>query len=95
MAENPRPGDLRVWYIPQIGGPKFEHPVPDLATAHHVLDALGKCAVFEAENRIRPDFADAGGVKRFEDWGDGERGWCSVDEREVAEAATGKGADRG
>ncbi|MGW6699618.1 hypothetical protein [Nocardia sp. NPDC055049] len=88
----PTPGDLLVWYIPQLGGPKFEHPVPDLMAAHYVLEALGKCANFEAENRIRGDYVDAGGVNRFVDWGDGDRGWHSVDEREVAAAVTARRA---
>jgi hypothetical protein len=85
MSDNPTPGDIRVWYIPQIGGPKFEYPVPDLATAAAVLDALGKFALFEYTHQIKPDYADVGGVYRYDDFGDGPQ-WYGVDELELAAA---------
>lgn len=84
-ATTPEPGALRVWYYPQIGAPMFTHRVPDLATAYVVLDALGKCALHEYRERIRGEYADAGGVQRCEDYGEGPQ-WYSVDDAEIADA---------
>jgi hypothetical protein len=83
---DPKPGDLKVWYIPQIGAHlRFETPVPDLATAAIVLDVLGKFALFEFHNRIKGDYADAGGVARFDDL-DGDLDWFGVDDTELRSA---------
>ncbi|MEU0871631.1 hypothetical protein [Nocardia brasiliensis] len=83
----PAVGDLKVWYIPQLGsGLKFEYSVPDLATGAAVLDALGKFALYEFRNRIKPDYADAGGVVRYEDLGYGEFAWCGIDEGDISAA---------
>lgn len=80
MANIYKPGDLRVWYIPQIPGEPFTVDVPDVATARLVLDALVGLSAHEYANRIKPDYADVGGVSMYEpagatpgyEWGDYE-----------------------
>jgi hypothetical protein len=74
---SPKDGDLKVWWIPQVPMKSFEAPVPDLLTARYLLDTLAEYDFFQLENRIKPDFSNAGGLMIFED---GE--WCDYyDER--------------
>lgn len=80
-------GDLKVWYIPQIPMPAFEVEVPDLATARIVHDALIGLSLFEFENRVKPDYSDAGGIVRWESDGEGGFAWFDVDESEWEVAA--------
>ncbi|WP_433592299.1 hypothetical protein [Nocardia sp. CA-145437] len=88
----PMVGDLFVWYLPQLGsGLKFVYPVADLVTGAAVLDALGKFALYEFRNGIKGDYADVGGINRYEDLGYGEQAWCGVDEAEITAA---RGATR-
>lgn len=84
-AENdvPREGDLSAWYIPQVPMRAFRVSVPDLATGALVLDALSAFSLFEYENRVKPDYSDAGGVARWETDGDGGFDWYDVDYDEI------------
>jgi len=68
---NPAEGDLKVWWIPQVPGKPFEVAVPCLQSASLLLDTLARYDAFQFENRIKPDYCNAGGLMRFED-GD----WC-------------------
>ena len=77
IRERVADGTLRVWYIPQVPMGPFHWTVPDLVTGREVINALYKFSYFEYKNRVKPDYADAGGIERFED---GE--WCEVDESE-------------
>lgn len=71
-----RPATIRVWWSPQIPGPRFCTPVADLAQAKLLLTTLARYDLFHLEHNIKPDFANAGGLEVFED---GE--WCEwVDE---------------
>lgn len=54
------PGSLRVWWIPQVPGKPFHVPVADVAQAKLVLTTLA---------RIKPDYANIGGLEVFEDGG--------------------------
>lgn len=83
----PTEGSIRVWYIPQVPMEAFEVDVPDFATAQLVLNVLGKFSYFEYAHRVKPDYADAGGIHRYENDGDGGMGWFEVDEYELEEAA--------
>lgn len=88
-------GDLKVWYVPQVPMPAFEAAVPDLATAKAVSDALSAFSLFEYENRVKPDYADAGGVARYEPDGDGGFDWFDVDDYELEEATNGSHSSAG
>jgi len=76
-------GALRVWWMPQVGAdiPPFYVPVPNMETAAIVADVLANYDLFQFENKIKPDYANMGGVERFED---GE--WCDVEEEEIEES---------
>jgi hypothetical protein len=76
-ADNSQPieGALRVWWIPQVPMRPFRRAVADLAQAALLIDALADYDMFQFENRIKPDYCNAGGVQVFrdgewEDWYD-------------------------
>ena len=75
-------GDLRIWYVPQVPMNGYYEKVDSVAEGFRILDTIYKVALFEFENRVKPDYANAGGVARFEDDGDGGLDWFDVDEQE-------------
>ena len=77
--DEPKEGDLRVWWIPQVPMEPFWVDVESLKEGFKLCDVLGKYDMFQYENKVKPDYSNAGGVVRFED---GE--WCDVDEDEMA-----------
>lgn len=55
-------GDLRVWWIPQVPGKPFHQEVDNLKEAKLLLTTLARYDAFQFENRIKPDYANAGGL---------------------------------
>jgi hypothetical protein len=81
-AVEPKLGDLRVWWIPQVPGKSFYVPVADLDEAIRVTEMLASYDAFQFEHRIKPDYSNAGGLQIFEadaeeDGGPGWVDWCS------------------
>lgn len=66
-TDSPTEGDLRVWWIPQVPGEMFYVDVPDLPSAARTMDTLAFYDLFQFDNNIKPDYANAGGVERYED----------------------------
>ena len=66
-SRRPADGSLRVWWIPQVPGQRFFAPVADLTQAKLLLTTLAHYDLFQFENRIKPDYANAGGLEVFED----------------------------
>lgn len=64
---NPKNGDLQVWHIPQVPMKPFIVPVANLVEAKLLLDTLAQYDIFQFENRIKPDYCNAGGLSVFED----------------------------
>jgi len=60
-------GDLRVWWIPQVPMKPFHVPVESLEQAMFLLDVLADYDIFQFENRIKPDYCNAGGLEVFDD----------------------------
>lgn len=63
-------GSLRVWHIPQVPGKPFHVPITGpmpISTAIDVLDTLARYDLFQYENKIKPDYANAQGLEIFED----------------------------
>ncbi len=79
--KQPQEGDLQVWWIPQVPMKPFTHPVRSVDEGMQLLDALAKYDIFQLENNIKPDFANAGGLSVFEDgeWVD----WCDEDGNDI------------
>ena len=76
-----REGDLRVWWIPQVPGKRFEVPVKLLSEAVLLLRTLADYDSFQFKNRIKPDYCNAGGLIIFEDgeWVD----WYDADGNDI------------
>lgn len=62
----------RVWWIPQIPGRPFYFPVADRETGLQITYAFAQYDLFQYENHIKPDYANAGGVQV---WDDEENDW--------------------
>lgn len=68
---------LRVWWIPQVGAinEAFYVPVQSVEEGKKVLDMLATYDAFQLQNRIKPDYSNAGGLQvynpeiaDYEDW---------------------------
>lgn len=86
----PQEGDLQVWWIPQVPMKSFEVPVKTVEEAKLLMDVLAAYDFFQYKNKIKPDYANAGGLKVYEngewlEWvnGDGED-ICMFSKREEA-----------
>lgn len=66
---------LKVWWIPQVPMKAFEREVPNLATAKILLEVLADYDAFQYENRIKPDYANAGGLLVWDEALDGDDKW--------------------
>jgi hypothetical protein len=66
---------LRVWWKPQIPMKSFYVEVETPKEAKKLLDILANYDLFQLENRIKPDYCNAGGLEIFnglewEEWYD-------------------------
>lgn len=68
---------LQVWWIPQVPMKPFEVEVDSVETGVKILDVLAKYDAFQYENRIKPDYSNAGGLYIWDEDSDGEGnpGW--------------------
>ena len=84
---NYKPGDLRVWWIPQIPGKSFDVPVESVKQGVFLLETLAMYDIFQLENRIKPDFCNAGGLSVWceDSDGDGTPGWNDWIDEETGE----------
>lgn len=65
-TNNPPLGSLRVWWIPQIPGKQFHVPVKDTDEAIKIMNVLAEYDQFQYDNRIKPDYCNAGGLEVLE-----------------------------
>ncbi|MFF0498489.1 hypothetical protein ACFYU5_18935 [Nocardia aobensis] len=79
----PIPGDLRIWYIPQIPMKAYYRDITSVEEGRNLLDAIYELALFEFHNNVKPDYSNAGGIERWEEDGEGGYSWCTVDEDEM------------
>lgn len=79
MSDQPKPGDLQVWWVPQIPGKSFLVDVESVEEGVRMMSVLAEYDAFQYENRIKPDYANAGGLNVYEkDYdGEGTDGWVS------------------
>lgn len=84
-TELAKEGDLMVWWIPQVPGKRFEVPVASVQEAQKLLVVLADYDIFQYQNRIKPDYCNAGGLMIYEDgeWTD----WCDEDGNSVDDLA--------
>lgn len=58
---------LRVWWIPQVPMKVFHVEVRNLREAKLMLETLAYYDQFQFENRVKPDYCNAGGLEIFDD----------------------------
>jgi hypothetical protein len=66
---------FKFWYVPQIPGAMFEREFDLLIDAVRALNIVIDFSIFEYENRIKPDYADAAGVAY---WDSNDQDWYDV-----------------
>ena len=64
--QKPTPGDLCVWWIPQVPMEPFWVPVQNLQEAMLLLRTLADYDRFQFENNIKPDYSNTGGLVVWE-----------------------------
>lgn len=62
-AVAPINGELRVWWIPQVPGDAFHTPVKTIAEAKLLIDTMSRYDMFQFEQKIKPDYSNAGGLE--------------------------------
>jgi hypothetical protein len=71
-----KPGDLKVWWIPQVPMKSFDVTVASVEEGAKILEVLANYDLFQLENNIKPDYCNAGGLAEWtEDDGEGKPGW--------------------
>lgn len=53
---------FHVWWVPQVPGRPFIFDVPGIEEGILLCQALAEYDIFQFENNIKPDFANAGGM---------------------------------
>ena len=72
---------LRVWWIPQVPGEPFYVPVESSERGRWLMGVLADYDRFQYENRIKPDYCNAGGLAEFDEEA---QDWWDVDDDEEA-----------
>jgi len=70
----------KVWHIPQVPMKAFEFETESLATAKIVRDQLAYYDLFQFENNVKGDYANAQGIS---EWSEEEQEWWDVDDFEL------------
>lgn len=70
-------GDLQVWWVPQVPMKAFTVDVASVAEGVKIMDTLAEYDIFQADNNVKPDFCNAGGLQQWcaDCDGDGTPGW--------------------
>ena len=66
---------LRVWWIPQVPMTTFYVEVDSVSEGVKIMDVLADYDRFQFENKVKPDYCNAGGLQQwneeeqeYEDW---------------------------
>ena len=78
---------LQVWWIPQVPMKSFEVPVQSVEEGVKIMNVLADYDAFQFENRIKPDYCNAGGLCQWDENSDGEGtpGWVDWYDEETGE----------
>lgn len=63
MTDNPILNQLRVWWIPQVPMKSFYREVETVREAKLLLETLADYDIFQFENKVKPDYCNAGGLQ--------------------------------
>jgi Superinfection exclusion gene product 17 len=61
-TNNPPAVEFRVWWMPQVPMTPFLYQVPTLEAAQMLCEALADYDLFQLNNKIKPDYPNAGGA---------------------------------
>lgn len=64
--QTPKKGDLKVWWIPQIPMKPFHVSVANIDEAAKILYVLAEYDLFQYDNKVKPDYSNAGGLEVFD-----------------------------
>ena len=70
---------IRVWWIPQVPGRPFHVDVTNLVEAKLILNTLAHYDLFQYENYIKGDYANAGGL---EVWDEADQEWTNWEDED-------------
>lgn len=77
---------LRVWWNPQVGVSKiFYIPVESPEEGKKVMDTLAAYDMFQLQENLKPDFANAGGLQMFDEAENEWTDWYLEDDEEFYE----------
>ena len=84
---NIKPGDLQVWWIPQVPMKSFNVPVDSVEMGVKIMDVLAEYDLFQFKNKVKPDYSNAGGLRRWcaDSDGEGKPGWEDWYDEETGE----------
>ncbi len=70
-------GELQVWWVPQVPMDAFEVNVDSVAEGVKLMNVLADYDRFQYEKRVKPDYCNVGGLRRWTNDSDGEGnpGW--------------------
>ena len=60
------PTKFKIWYVHQIPGKAYTQEVSSPEDGQMILDAIYQVALYQYENRMIPDYANAGGIVYLE-----------------------------
>ena len=66
---------LRVWWIPQVPCEAFYVYVKSVTEGVNVMNILAEYDAFQFENKIKPDYANAGGLHVLDEDGEWVDWW--------------------
>jgi hypothetical protein len=70
---------LRVWWVPQVPGTAFYVTVNSVEEAILITNTLANYDLFQFENRIKPDYCNAGGLQCWDEEGNEWTDWYDED----------------
>lgn len=56
---------LQVWWVPQVPMKAFTVDVDTVTEAVKMMNVLANYDLFQFENRVKPDYANTGGLNQF------------------------------
>lgn len=82
-----KPGDLRVWWVPQVPMKSFYVQVDTVEIGVKVMDVLAEYDLFQFKNKVKPDYSNAGGLCHWcaDSDGEGTPGWEDWYDEETGE----------
>lgn len=79
---------MQVWWIPQVPMKAFYVDITSVEEGVKIMDILAQYDLFQYENKIKPDYANMGGINVFDpddDTDSPEGSWVSWYDEETGE----------